>query len=142
MSKDSVKRRRTILFVVVGCIVALFLISSGVSAYLEWRWQQRHAASTDSSRTPSSRTDVSQTGSSQTDRTTVGGNALESPKGASLKFRTVAFGDLDCTFQDGQQLAGIKEGDFIMVEGDVVEQTHQFLKCRLIRNWGKVDLEK
>jgi hypothetical protein len=138
MSKDPVKRRRTILFIVVGCIVALFLISAGVSAYLEWRWQQRHA--TDSSRTP--RTDTSQTGSSQTDRTTVGGTALESPKGTSLKFRTVAFGDLNCTFQDGQQIAGIKEGDFIMVEGDVVEQTHQFLKCRLIRNWGKMDLEK
>jgi hypothetical protein len=134
MSKDPVKRRRTILFVVVGCIVALFLISSGVSAYLEWRWQQRHA--TDSSRTP--RTDTS----SQTDRTTVGGTSLESPKGTSLKFRTVAFGDLDCTFQNEEQIAGIKEGDFIIVEGDVVEQTHQFLKCRLVKNWGKMDLEK
>jgi hypothetical protein len=140
MSKDPSKRRRTILFIVAGCIAVLLVISSSISAYLECRWRQRHAAATDSSRTSSSRTDTSQT--SQTDRTTVGGTSLESPKGTSLKFRTVAFGDLDCTFQDGEQIAAIKAGDFIIVEGDVVEQTHQFLKCKLIKNWGKMDLEK
>jgi hypothetical protein len=132
MSKDLSKKRRTILLIVAGCIGVLLVISSCVSEYLEWRWQQRHAASMDSTRTP--RTDTS-----QTDRTTVGGTALESPTGTSLKFRTVAFGDLNCTFEDGQQIAVIKEGDFIMVEGDVVEQTHQFLKCRLVKNWGKME---
>ena len=133
--KGSAKRRWMLFAAVAaGGIAVLLGVIAGVSAFLEWRWQNQHATSTDSSRGAASGTDSS--------RTTVSGVVVQLYLGkegakAALKLQTTAFGDLDCTFKDGQgdQIAAIKVGDFIVVEGEVVEKDHQFLKCRLIRNW-------
>lgn len=145
--------RRWILFALAGSVGLVLIAIVGVSAILEWRWQNRHADSGNPSPrqfdnpSPRQLEDPSprQPLSNDPSRVTVSGFAVRSSPGkegakanpTSLILQTTAFGDLDCTFEKGQNnlVAEVKTGDFIVVEGEVVEAAHQFLKCRLIRNW-------
>jgi len=126
MSDENPRKRRWIIFAIAGSVAVVLGVKFGGSAFLEWRWQNRHANSVPSS------------------RVTVSGVVVQSYLGKegtmanpALKLQTTAFGDLDCMFENGQedQIAPIKAGDFIVVEGDLVEDAHQFRKCKLIKNW-------
>lgn len=135
MSDEDPKKRRWIIFAVAGSVAVVLGVIFGGRAILEWRWQNRHAATADSSR---------HAATADSSRVTVSGVVVQSYLGKeganaspALKFQTTAFGDLDCTFENGQEnlITSIKAGDFIVVEGDLVEAAHQFHKCKLIKNW-------